>query len=182
MNGSRITLDELIALSEEIRSLSRAGVPLESGLRQLGQDLPGRLGRISTQISQGLAKGEPLHEILERQAAIPDSYRAVVMAGVRGGRLAAALEGIVTTSRRMRDLHRSVAVALLYPLVVIFVGYLFLVFALAKLTPTTMSVYDDFVATPRPALQWLQAMSASIHQWWCVPPLMRRAAGVGWRF
>ena len=46
-----ITLDQLIALNDEIAALVRAGVPLDRGLRSLGEDLPGRLGRFARQLS-----------------------------------------------------------------------------------------------------------------------------------
>ena len=43
-----ITLDQLVALNDEIAALVRAGVPLDRGLRSLGEDLPGRLGRFAS--------------------------------------------------------------------------------------------------------------------------------------
>ena len=41
-NGSpqQVTLDQLIALNDEIAALARAGVPLDQGLLHLGRDLP----------------------------------------------------------------------------------------------------------------------------------------------
>ena len=39
-----VSLDDLIALNDEIIALIRAGVPLERGLAGLADDLPGRLG------------------------------------------------------------------------------------------------------------------------------------------
>ena len=91
------------------------------------------------------------------------SYRAVVIAGLRSGRLSSALEGIIGTSRRMKDLRQSITIALIYPLVVVFVGYNFFLFAMQKLTPVTMAVYNDFVSQPRPALLWVQAMAEWIN-------------------
>jgi len=76
-----ITLDQLIALNDEIAALIRAGVPLDRGLRSLGQDLPGRLGRFATQLSAQLARGESLTDALaEPKAKLPRLYRAVIEA------------------------------------------------------------------------------------------------------
>ena len=50
-----ITIDQLLALNEEIAALVRAGVPLERGLVVAGRDLRGRLGRIATALSRGSA-------------------------------------------------------------------------------------------------------------------------------
>ena len=55
-----VTLDELIALNDEIAALVRVGVPLELGLRQLGGDLPARMGRLAKDLAQRMeARGKP---------------------------------------------------------------------------------------------------------------------------
>ena len=94
-----ITLDQLLALNDEIAALARAGVPLDQGLLHLGRDLPGRLGAISRQFGQRLEAGEPVLALLGDDGDLPPAYRAVVAAGIRTGRLSVALEGIATLLR-----------------------------------------------------------------------------------
>ena len=78
-----ITLDELVALGDEIGALVRAGVPLEQGLADLGGDLPGRLGQVATTLAEETSRGQPLAEVLARQTEqLPAAYRAVVQAGM----------------------------------------------------------------------------------------------------
>jgi len=90
-----MNLDDLIALNDEIAALVRAGVPLEMGLAELGGDLPGRLGRFATALAQRTAQGESLAQAIAGDAGqLPQAYRAVVEAGVRAGRLPAALEAV----------------------------------------------------------------------------------------
>ena len=48
-----ITLDQLLALNEEIAALVRAGVPLDRGLLEAGRDVRGRLGRIAGVLAAG---------------------------------------------------------------------------------------------------------------------------------
>ena len=48
-----ITVDELVALNEEIAALVRAGVPLERGLLRAGGELPGGLRRITQRWASG---------------------------------------------------------------------------------------------------------------------------------
>lgn len=117
---SKVSLGQLIALNDEILALTRCGVPLEQGLADLGSDLPGRLGKISTSIAARLDQGASLAEVLEdMDGQFPPVYRAVVEAGIRGGRLSAALEGLATSIRRVAELRRLVGLALVYPLVVL---------------------------------------------------------------
>src|SRR6186713_2858010 len=95
-----VTLDDLIALNDEIVALTRAGVPLERGLLGLGMDVRGRLGRIARTLSERMSRGESLSEALASSGeGIPRVYRAVVEAGVRSGRLPVALEGLAAYAR-----------------------------------------------------------------------------------
>ena len=55
-----VTLDEADrALNDEIAALVRVGVPLELGLRQLGGDLPARMGRLAKDLAQRMMRGKP---------------------------------------------------------------------------------------------------------------------------
>ena len=99
-----ITLDQLLALNEEIAALVRAGLPLDRGLLETGRDVRGRLGRIAGVLGRRLNRGEDLAEALEAERrAIPPLYRAVVEAGARAGRLPAALEGMAQYIRGVSD-------------------------------------------------------------------------------
>ena len=102
-----ITLDQLLALNEEIAALVRAGLPLGRGLLETGRDVRGRLGRIAGVLGRRLNRGEDLAEALEAERqAIPPLYRAVVEAGARAGRLPAALEGMTQYIRGVSDARR----------------------------------------------------------------------------
>ncbi len=82
---SAITLDQLLALNEEIAALVRAGVPLEKNLGQMGGEMPGQLGKLAALISERAERGESLDQIIAEQSAqFPPVYRAVIEAGQRG--------------------------------------------------------------------------------------------------
>jgi general secretion pathway protein F len=117
---TNVTLGQLIALNDEILALTYCGVPLEQGLAELGRDLPGRLGRISTSIAARLEQGTSLADVLaDTEGEFPSVYRAVIQAGVRSGRLSVALEGLATSTRRVAEVRRLVGLALIYPLLVL---------------------------------------------------------------
>jgi general secretion pathway protein F len=114
------TLEQLAALSQEIAALARAGVPLDRGLRALALDMPGRLGKLADEISTGLESGRSLEQVVaELSASLPPTYRAVIAAGLRAGRLPTAMEGIAHTSRRIIQLRNSICLSLVYPLIVL---------------------------------------------------------------
>ena len=121
---SRVTLDQLLALNDEMAALVRAGIPLEQGLTALGQDTPGKLGVLATRLADRLRSGESLAEILQKdELAFPPVWRSVVLAGLRSGHLPAALEGLSQTVRRAADVRRSIAVSLIYPIVVVAIAF-----------------------------------------------------------
>ena len=119
-----MSLDDLVALNDEIAGLVRSGVPLEMGLAGLGGDLPGALGRIVQRISESSSQGRSLSDALaDAGDQIPPVYCAVVTVGLRTGRLSGALESTAHTARNLREVRSAIAPAVLYPLLVVLLGY-----------------------------------------------------------
>jgi general secretion pathway protein F len=121
----RLSLDELIALNEEIVAIVRAGVPIERGLVGLGRDWKGRLGRVAGAIGRRMeSEGCSLAEALAHESRpMPDLYRAIIDAGMRSGRLTAALEGLTTFVRSQAELRRTINLALIYPAILVVMAY-----------------------------------------------------------
>lgn len=181
--SSAITLDQLIALNDEIAALVRAGVPLEQGLKALGGDLPGRAGRLAEMLADRMDAGESLSQILaDREQRFPPVWRAVVEAGLRSGRLAAAMESLSATSRKIADLRRIVGAGIVYPAIVVTLAYAILLCLLAWLVPLVVRANIDLAGRLDPvlvALQWLGRTAP----WWAIPlPLVAVAlCGMWWR-
>ena len=167
-----ISLEQLIALSDEMAALSRAGVPLERGLVQLGADLPGRLGRIAVSLGQRLEAGESLARVFDdHEPAFPPLYRAVVEAGLRSGRLSVALEGLAASLRRVAELRRLVAYSLIYPLFVLALAYTLLVLTMVHWAPVMAGAFPDVPFAARRALDWMALLGETASLWAPWPPL-----------
>jgi len=177
-----ISLDELIALNDEIAALVRSGVPLEGALSELGEDLPGRLGRITQMIAVRMKRGESLADILEKeQELFPPIYRAVVLAGLRAGRLSAALESVSRSARRLADTQRMTAAGFLYPILVVLVAWCMGVFLLVKIIPVLLGFLGQYgVEGPR-LVHHLARWGYSVGHWWPVVPVaIVLLAGLWW--
>jgi general secretion pathway protein F len=143
-----ISLEQLAALSDEIAALARAGVPLDRGLRALAREMPGRLGSIAAEIGERLESGRPLEQVVaDLGTALPPAYQAVVAAGIRSGRLPAAMEGIAHTARRISLLRNSIYLSLVYPLVVLLLTWILGTFVLVKIGPVLSRMLVEFNVT-----------------------------------
>jgi type II secretory pathway component PulF len=176
-----ITLDQLLALNEEIAALVRAGIPLDRGLLEAGRDVRGRLGRIAGVLGRRLNRGEDLPAALEAESrAIPPLYRAVVEAGARAGRLPVALEGMTRYIRGVADARRSIGMALWYPGLVVCMAYGLFVGLVFLVVPRFASAAESLgLATSRP-LRWLEWASDTVVYWWPIGPIVLVVLAVAW--
>lgn len=126
----KVTLEQLIALNQEISALAAAGVPMSDGLARVASDLSGPTSALAERLARRLEQGETLSTAMDAEhEVLPESYRALVKAGLQSGRLTSALEGYTTTANRMAELRRVVGLAAIYPvilLVAIWALFLFL--------------------------------------------------------
>ena len=176
-----ISLDELIALNDEIVALVKSGVPLEGALSKMGEDLPGRLGRITQMLAERMRRGESLAEILQNEPdRFPPVYRAVVLAGLRGGRLAAALESVSQSARRLAETRRIVLAAFLYPILVVLVAWcLFVLFTIGP-SRSLLLFLTDYDVPGRDLIYGLKRMGDSAAYWAPVVPAAILLLGAIW--
>lgn len=179
--GKPLSPELLIALNEEIAALIRAGVPLELGLEQLGQGAEGALSEISSVLAERMNRGESLPQALAAEGdRFPRLYRVVVEAGLKAGRLPAALEAVSGFTWELLDFRRKISLAALYPLVVVVLAYgLFLVF-LAEFVGRFESTYETFRLPVSGSLQVLIAMRDGMVVWAWIPPALLILLIVWW--
>jgi type II secretory pathway component PulF len=180
-SGGPVTLDQLIALNDEMAALVRAGVPLERGLVEAGRDIQGRLGKLAGDLGERLGRGERLPEALGQTGrAMPEVYRAVVEAGIRSGRLSQALEGMAAIARNYAEARRAVGMALLYPLIVLCLAYaLGLVFVL-QIAPRFAVAFDSLGLPPLKPLVALARIGDSAAYWAPIPPILLGLLALRW--
>lgn len=176
-----VPLEQLVALNDEIVALVRAGVPLELGLAEFGTGVPGKLGALSTDLAAKMTGGASITEAFDALGdRVPTVYRTVVEAGVRAGRLSAALEAMSNFGRELLELRRRIGSALLYPLIVIGLAYgLFVVF-LVDMIHRLKETYELFRLPIHGTLRAAIDVSESVQYWWWVFPVLFVAALVWW--
>ena len=170
---SPLTLDQLAALSDEIAALSRAGVPLDRGLKELARELPGRLGRVAGTVGDQLSLGQPLAQIVgDLGGALPPAYQTVIAAGLRAGRLPAALEGVARSARRINQLRRSIGLSLIYPVILLATTWALGLFVLLNLAPVMARMLVEFDGTRLPVESYLARVTGTVWIWGPLVPLV----------
>jgi general secretion pathway protein F len=176
-----VPIEELVALNDEIAALVRAGIPLELGLKELSGSTDRAVDTITKALAERMQRGASLPEALRAEkSAIPDMYRTVVEAGLRAGRLPAALEAVSNFGRELLDLRQRIGLALLYPVIVMALAYglfvVFLVDALERFRET----YELFRIEPGPFLATAVDCAAWVRDWWWAPLVILAAGFVWW--
>jgi general secretion pathway protein F len=176
-----MTLDQLLALNEEIAALVRAGSPLDRGLLDAGRDVRGRLGRIAGVLGRRLNRGEGLSEALAaEERAIPPLYRAVVEVGSRAGRLPAALEGMARYLRGVGDARRTIGLAMWYPGLVVGLAYGLFVGLVWFVVPRFAAAGESMGLPTSAPLRWLEWAGNTARYWWPIGPIALAALAVVW--
>ncbi len=166
--GPAISLDQLVALNDEIAALIRAGIPLDQGLIEMGADMPGRLGTLAQLLGERMRRGESLPQILASEPRMfPEVWHAVVVAGLQAGNLPAALEALSSTARRLVEIRRAAGAALLYPLAVVALAYASFVFLATHFAPITLAALQDLTGSSDRLLALL-AWLGDRSEWWVV--------------
>jgi type II secretory pathway component PulF len=176
-----ITIDQLLALNEEIAALVRAGVPLERGLLVAGRDIRGRLGRIAAALGQRMSRGESLVDALNSEKqTIPPLYRAVVEAGARSGELPVALEGLARYVRSYSEARRGIGLALWYPVMVLALAYGLFVGLVRMAVPDFVKIFVELGLPVAAPLRWLTWIGETSDYWWPVGPILLALLTIAW--
>jgi general secretion pathway protein F len=152
-DSGRLTPDETAQLSAQLAGLTRANLPLPSGLRALGAELAGgRLRRVIEALAGSLEQGASLEAAIAAQGgAVPDYLRGLVEAGARSGRTGEVLGRFAGYAQIDVDVRRQLTLRLAYPVITLVAAISLLLFTLTYLIGGFEKVFRDFGI----ALPWL---------------------------
>jgi type IV pilus assembly protein PilC len=141
--------DEFLLFNQQLASLTRAGIPLEQGLRQLAQDAASdNLKRLMEEIAADLEAGLSLQEAFaKREKIFPPLYSLVLKAGIESGRLSEMLTVFNRYQETSRQIRRILWEALSYPAVVLLVSLLVLTLVCWYILPVHVSSLQQFADT-----------------------------------
>ena len=164
---TRIGRNEFLLFNQQLASLAKAGIPLESGLRHLAKEVASRRLRGAIDgVAADLEAGKPLEEAFERHARhFPPLYARLIGAGVRTGRLGELLTSLSRHLETARMTRRIVVEAVAYPVVLLLLAGVILTFLFLVVMPRMAEFLAGFDTTLPPltlSLMWVSEHFVSL--------------------
>lgn len=177
----RITRRDLATFCIHLRYITRAGIPLLDGLRDLRDSMDKRGFRdILTALLEDLEGGKVLSQAL---AAYPAVFGAVfvhsVRAGEQTGQLDTVFERLAESLKWQEEVAAKSRRLMIYPALVLVVVGAAILFLLVYLVPQVLSLIETMgVVLPLPTLI-LMAVSVAVRSYWLAGLLFAAAIGIG---
>ena len=177
----RVTRRDLVTFCIHMRYITRAGIPLLDGLRDLRDTMEKRGFRdVLTALLEDLEGGKVLSQAL---AAHPAVFGAVFVHSVRAGEQTGLLDAVFDRLAESLKWQEEVAAKakrlMIYPAIVMTVVGAAILFLMVYLVPQVLSVVKTMgVELPLPTLI-LMAVSNVMRSYWLVGLLLTLVIGIG---
>lgn len=128
MFQSKLSLEDMQALSEEISHLVQAGMPLVESLAEAGAGRGARLTHVMQTLSDGLSQGKTLPELIQRESiGAPRMLASAIGAGIQSNSLGLTVELMGDFAADVVDLRNRLLQAAAYPLTVVLIASVMLI-------------------------------------------------------
>jgi general secretion pathway protein F len=164
------TLDDFMALNDQLAALLQAGVPIDAGLARSTQESLAQLQQINAGVARRVAQGAALEAALEQEDVATAAYRGMMQVGLRSGNLPAALAGQSHLAQAVQGTQEAVWRGLLYPLIVCALAYAGFVGMCLFFVPVLEELHATLRMTPDWSLRLLAALRETLPMWVAVPP------------
>ena len=138
------SMQELATFTLQLANLLKAGMPLTTALNSMtylgSKGIPSEVAR---QLKQDVTEGRSLSDALAKQPVIfTDMYVNMVRAGEQSGSLQEVLRRLAEHYERFAEVRSKVISALIYPVIVMLVGFAIVVVFVLFILPTFLSVFE----------------------------------------
>lgn len=162
---------EFLLFNQQLASLTKAGIPLERGLRELSKDVASRpMRKLIDAIVRDLEAGVSIERAFEkRKGSFPPLYGRILKAGVETGRLSEMLTSLNRHLEISNQTRRIVFESTAYPIVIFIFGSIIMTFMLLFLIPRFENVLRDMIEGDLPTMTKLVfVLSEHVGYFWLV--------------
>jgi general secretion pathway protein F len=164
----RVSKSDVTSITRQLATLLKAGLPLVQALEALSEQLEKpAVRKVLNSVRDRVNEGAAFHEALsEHPSVFPPLYVQMTMAGETGGFLDEIMIRLSETLEKESRLRGRVLAALVYPIIMTVLGFVFLLFLFAFVVPKVVGVFADFgKALPLPT-RMLLLMSDFASRYW----------------
>ena len=146
--SGNITMKDVVVLSRQFSVMVNAGLPILQGLTIVAEQAENPDFRVvMTKVRDDISNGVPLSEAMAKHPkAFTTLYVNMIKAGEQGGILDVILERLSEYMEKAEGVSRKVKSAMMYPIVVMSVAVLVIIFLMVKVVPTFRDVFTSFGA------------------------------------
>src|ERR1700744_1740230 len=162
-------LQELATFTTQLANLLNSGMPLTVALGSMMHlQTKGIPAEVSRDLKQEVTEGRGLSDAMSRQPRIfSDLYINMVRAGESSGALVAVLRRMATHFQQFAEVQAKFKSAMIYPVMVICVGILLVVFFMTVMMPKFIDIFNGFnVELPLPTGMLIGASHIFTRWWW----------------
>ncbi len=166
--SKRVSRDQVLALTRELATLLRAGLPLDRALEILISLAPTPpVAALMQGIRDNVRGGKSLSQALDaRREVFSRFYVNIVRAGEAGGALGLVLQRLAETMERNKELRENVRSALIYPTILICVAVVSVIILLIFVVPQFQQTFAQAgKALPLPT-EIVIFLGTFMRRWW----------------
>ncbi|OHB73838.1 MAG: hypothetical protein A2Z25_10235 [Planctomycetes bacterium RBG_16_55_9] len=161
--------NEFLLFNQQLASITRAGIPLERGLRELANDVSSAsTRRLVNAIAKDLEAGASIEQAFgRRQRHFPPLYSRILKAGVETGRLSEMLTSLNRHLEMATRTRRIIFEAVTYPAVILALAAMIVTGVFLFIIPQFGAVLDEMTGGHLPGLTSIfLSMAQNVGPFW----------------
>jgi type IV pilus assembly protein PilC len=143
--AGRVTIANFIIFNQELVALLKAGLPLLTSLDTLAEkEENSYFKELLRRVAAEVKKGAPLSEALEGAPRVFNKlYISSIKAGEKSGELGTNISRYISYTKRVEELKKKFASASIYPLILLSVAAIVILFLILYVVPSFSQVFID---------------------------------------
>lgn len=148
LKGSGVPTKDIVVFSRQFSTMINAGMPILQGLTIVAEQAENKAFRATiSKIRDDISNGITLSEAMGKHPKVFNQlYVSMIHAGEQGGILDAILERLSEYLEKAEGIKGKVKSAMMYPMVVMSVAVIIVIFLMVKVVPTFKDVFESFGA------------------------------------
>jgi len=161
--------NEFLLFNQQLASITKAGIPLEQGLREVSRDIASpKMRKLIQEVAHDLESGMDIDQAFsKRETQFPMLYSRILKAGVETGRLSEMLTSLNRHIDLGNQTRRIIVEAMTYPAVILLFAAVILTGVFQFIIPQFEAVLNDMVGgSLNPITSTVLAIGGNVLPFW----------------